>query len=283
MEGNNWFNMHAFNHAPAAMRIFRFAVDTVPRTLEMAHVSKFFRECAIDFDGIGAVLPITLRNEYATGCYFELRGVVKRNGVQCPWLMEKILTRRSVAPIPSQALEPDVTRYDVNWRAEGARRHEDIAVSDDGFMLTLWTDRSNAWAQSGVGVKNGKHYFSVTVTRSKNGWLKVGWVDRKLDLDCSTGPGWNPPVSGAVFTIAGYFDFGTAPMRGPAPQTMEVEGVTRLCTVGCLLNLETGLMTVFADGEPLADQCRYRFPTDRKWYPSVMFYNSPDTLYSNEV
>ncbi len=38
--------------------------------------------------------------------------------------------------LPAAALAPDVTRHDVNWGAEGARRHRYLVVSDDGSALT---------------------------------------------------------------------------------------------------------------------------------------------------
>jgi hypothetical protein len=70
--------------------------------------------------------------------------------------------------LPEAALAPDVTRHDVNWGAKGTRRNEDLAVSRDGSALTLTRDIFGwAWAQGAVGVKRGKHWFSVTVTRSE--------------------------------------------------------------------------------------------------------------------
>ncbi len=114
---------HAFSHAPAALRIFRFAADTAPCVLELAHVSAFLRECAVEFGSADATLPGALRNEHAAKRYFKLRGVVERNAARCPWLAAKLLECRSGAPMPAAALAPDVTRHDVNWGAEGARRH----------------------------------------------------------------------------------------------------------------------------------------------------------------
>jgi hypothetical protein len=80
--------------------------------------------------------------------------------------------------LPAAALAPDVTRHDVNWGAEGARRHKKLVVSGDGAALTVMK-RAVVWAQGAVGVTRGKHWFSVTVTRSGD-WIKVGWVDRAL-------------------------------------------------------------------------------------------------------
>ncbi len=56
---------HAFNHAPAALRIFRFAADTAPRILDIAHISAFLRECAVEFGSADATLPGAMRNEIA--------------------------------------------------------------------------------------------------------------------------------------------------------------------------------------------------------------------------
>ncbi len=52
--------------------------------------------------------------------------------------------------------------------------------------------------------------------------------------------------------------------------------------MGCLLNLDStpARMTVFVNGEPLAVQCDYDFPTDgRAWFPSasVWVYSANDT------
>jgi hypothetical protein len=101
---------HAFSHAPAVLRIFRFAADTAPRVLELAHVSAFLRECAVEFGSADATLPGALRCEYATKRFFELRAVVERNAARCPWLAAKLLACRSGAPMPAAALAPDVTR-----------------------------------------------------------------------------------------------------------------------------------------------------------------------------
>jgi hypothetical protein len=58
------------------------------------------------------------------------------------------------------------------------------------------------------------------------------------------------------------------------------------CTVGCLLDLDAGAMTVFVDGAPLAQQCPYKFPTDgREWAPTVglgLVYEH-EALHSNAV
>jgi hypothetical protein len=277
--------LHAFNHAPAALRIFRFAADAAPRVLELAHVSAFLRECAVEFGSADATLPGALRCEYAAKRYFALRDVVERNAARCPWLAAKLLACRSAAPVPAAALAPDVTRHDVNWGAEGARRHKDLAVSEDGSAMALTTDvEAYAWAQGAVGVTRGKHWFSVGVTQStRNGsGVKVGWVDRALRTDAADwGPGWpSSPASGAVFALWGDFRFGTAPLA--RHQSKRVPNVACRCTVGCLLDADAGAMTVFVDGEPLVQQCDYKFP-DREWYPSVGLKYEHDALFSNSV
>jgi hypothetical protein len=284
---------HAFSHAPAALRIFRFAADTAPRVLELAHVSAFLRECAVEFGSADATLPGALRNEYARGRFFWLRAAVERNAERCPWLAAKVLACRSGAPVPAAALAPDVTRHDVNWGdeyarrhdvnwgAEGARRHASLAVSEGGSALRLTRQvYALAWAQRAVGVTSGKHWFSVSITRSVNGWLKVGWVDRALRTgdDRENGPGSrSSPASGANFMPWGLFHFGTAPLS--ADQFKRVPGVVCPCTLGCLLDADAGVMTVFVDGEPLDEQCDYTFPTDREWFPTVGL--SSDALFSN--
>ncbi len=185
---------HAFTHAPSALRIFRFAADTAPRVLELAHVSAFLRECAVEFGSADATLPGAMRCEFASGRYFWLRDVVKGNWPRCPWLAEKLLACRSGAPVPAAALAPDVTRHDVNWGAEGARRHKFVKLYGGGsaLMSLMSEETALAWAQGAVGVTSGKHWFSVTVTRSVHDEVKVGWVDRALrtDRDSELGPGF---------------------------------------------------------------------------------------------
>ncbi len=39
-------------------------------------------------------------------------------------------------------------------------------------------------------------------------------------------------------------------------------------------------MTVFVDGEPLAEQCENKFPTDREWAPTVGLFYGGDALFS---
>jgi hypothetical protein len=275
---------HAFDHAPAALRIFRFAADTAPRMLELAHVSAFLRECAVEFGSADATLPGALRTAHARGRFFKLRDVVERNAPRCPWLAEKLLACSSGAPMPAAALAPDVTRHDVEWGAEGARRHDGIAVSSTTSTLTLERDlRAYAWAQGAVGVRSGKHWFSVTMTASRNG-VKVGWVDRALQTssDDEFGPGNDESrASGAVFQLYGNFYFGTAPLS--AHQFKKVPKVACRCTVGCLLDADAGVMTVFVDGKPLEEQCEYTFPTDREWFPSVGLGSFGDALFSSSV
>ncbi len=278
--------MHAFSHAPAALRIFRFAADSAPRVLELAHVSAFLRECAVEFGSADATLPGALRNEFASGRFFELRAIVERNAMRCPWLAEKVLReyRRGV-PMPAAALAPDVTRHDVNWGAKGAHRHNHLAVSSDGCALMLTRQvYAFAWAQGAVGVTSGRHWFSVSVMRSMNGWAKVGWVDRALRIDENHefGPGGRfSRSSGALLKLYGSFQFGTAPLSCEQ-QFKSMPVVFRPCTVGCLLDLDAGVMTVFVNGEPLEEQCEYTFPTDgREWAPTVAFAAPSDALLSS--
>ncbi len=274
---------HAFHHAPAALRILRFAADSAPRVLELAHVSAFLRECAVEFGSADATLPGAIRCEDAAKRFFELRNLVERNARRCPWLAAKLLACRSGAPMPAAALAPDVTRHDVDWGAEGARRNQHLAVSRGGFALALSRQPSGfAWAQGAVGVTSGKHFFSVIVTQST---FMMGWVDRALRTEDGSelGPGFPNSVSGATFALCGAFHFGTAPLS--AHQCKEVPSVECPCTIGCLLDADAGAMTVFVDGEPLAQQCEYDFPKDdREWAPSVALYmECDDALFSNAL
>jgi hypothetical protein len=79
------------------------------------------------------------------------------------------------------------------------------------------------------------------------------------------------------------FRFGTAPLSR-AQNTLIPPEVACPCAVGCLLDADAGTMTVFVDGEPLEEQCEYRFPTDgREWAPSVGLGFENDALFSNTV
>jgi hypothetical protein len=282
ISSTDFFNMHAFDHAPAALRILRFATDNVQRVLELAHTSTFLRECAIEFDGANATLPKALRNEYVANRYFKLRDIVEHNQAQCQWLAQKILRCRSAAPIPTEALATDVTRHDITC---DARYHPNIVVSPTTLALTIEGDTgAYAWVQGKIGVTNGKHYFSVTVTRNRFGWVKVGWVDRlQTNNHDEYGPGNdNSCTSGAVFQLCGNFSFGTAPLA--TDQRDLVSTVKCPCTVGCLLDTDADTMTVFVDGKPRDEQCKYKFPkNDYVWFPSVGLSQSGSELYFNAV
>jgi hypothetical protein len=196
---------HAFSHAPAALRIFRFAADSAPRVLEIAHVSAFLRECAVEFGSADAALPGALRGDYATGRYFALRAAVERNATHCSWLAEKVLACRSGAPVPAAALAPDVTRHDVNWGAEGARRHIKLRLTHEGFGISRSIgdpriDAEACCAQGPVGATSGKHYFSVSVTNPGAGTI-IGWVDNKISVTYGDSVGWKGTrCSGAAYS-----------------------------------------------------------------------------------
>jgi hypothetical protein len=291
--------MHAFNHAPAALRIFRFAADSAPRVLELAHVSAFLRECAVEFGSADAALPGALRNEYISGRYVKLHhlakcyaarrsSVVEGNRTRSPWLAEKILACRGGAPIPAAALAPDVTRHDVNWGAEGARRGAVLRLTHGGFGLY---DRGSdddppRWAQGAVAATMSKHFFQVCVTAPRGGYVMLGWVDKT----CCAEPdnvGWRTNATGAAFDTDGAFWFGTAPLTASvaAPDNdTDAPSNKRPCVIGALLDLDAtpARMTVFVDGEPLAVQCEYDFPKDgRAWFPSVgLYYDGVTALHS---
>jgi hypothetical protein len=280
---------HAFNHAPAALRIFRFAADTAPRLLEIARVSAFLRECAVEFGSADATLPGALRNEHAAKRFFKLRTVVKRTAARCPWLAEKLLACRSGAPMPAAALAPDVTRHDVNWGAEGARRRAELLLTHGGFGLTLRAADERFWAQGPAGATSGKHYFAVCVTPPGAGNIMVGWADDKLVGRAGEpkdgGVGFAGTRSaGAAFCLYGMFTFGTAPLA--ADSYIDARSTVRECVLGCLLDLAAtpARMTVFVDGEPLATQCEYDFPKDgRAWFPSVSLYDGFTAVHSCAV
>jgi hypothetical protein len=143
------------------------------------------------------------------------------------------------------------------------------------------------------GATSGKHFFQVSVSGGdmSGSYVMVGWVDRALTTDASeSGPG-NASLrfrlgdysaaSGATFMPFGSFHFGTAPLS--RVQYKEVQLVKCPCTVGCMLDVDAGAMTVFVDGVRLDEQCEYTFPTDREWAPSVGLRFETDTLFSNAV
>jgi hypothetical protein len=80
---------------------------------------------------------------------------------------------------------------------------------------------------------------------------------------------------------SGLLSFGTAPL--PDSKLKSVPRVACPCNVGCLLDADAGAMTVFVNGKPLKTQCKYTFPTDREWYPSVGLGFKDDALFSNSA
>jgi hypothetical protein len=273
---------HAFNHAPAALRIFRFAADSAPRVLQIAHISAFLRECAVEFGSVDATLPGALRNEHAAGRYFKMCTVVDRKAKRCPWLAAKLLACRSGAPVPAAALAPDVTRHDVNWGAEGARRHADLQLAHGGFGLVHDGEVGSFWAQGPVGVTRGKHFFEVCVAAPSDANSFVGFVDDKIATDRHDHVAYvNTKSTGAAYHASGLYHFGSPPLLATSG-TLNPNS-HRPCVVGCLLNLDAtpARMAVFLDGEPLAVQCDYDFPKDgRAWYPSVSLFASGTALRS---
>jgi hypothetical protein len=301
---NDAAGQHALDFSQAAMRIFRFAADSAPRVLQIAHVSALLRECAVDLGSADATLPGALRNDYAAKRFFKVRAVVQRNEARCWWLAAKILSCRSGVPVPAAALAPDVTRHDVNWGARGARRHPVMQPTHGGFGLTRYTTNRPLWAQGPVGVTTGKHYFQVCIVASVRGTVSydaplVGWVDGKISV---TTEDWvsehDTRCSGATCDArCGDFQVGTARPRGrqagaaagPADDTSDSDFLPlnqrlRLpFAVGCLLDLDAtpARMTVFVDGQPAAKQCKYAFPKDgRAWFPSVSMRNEDQALFS---
>jgi hypothetical protein len=276
--------MHAFNHAPAALRIFRFAADSAPRVLEIAHVSAFLRECAVEFGSADAALPGAMRNEAAArGRYATLRDVVERNAARCPWLVEKLVACRSAAPVPAAALARDVTRHDVNWGAEGARRHKELQPTHGGFGLAA-RSAGGWWAQGPNGATSGKHFFQVSVTSQGGYDFKVGFVDAKISTAGFDAVSWrDSSASGATFYARGHYSFGPS---ANAHMSSAPPAILRPCAVGCMLDMDAtpARMTVFVDGDPLEVQCRYDFPKDgRAWFPSVALYSPDTTLLSCET
>ncbi len=203
--------------------------------------------------------------------------------------------------MPAAALARDVVRHDVNWGARTASRHPRIQVTRNGYGLAR-TDTVNGqlWAQGPVGFTWGKHFFSVTfVNVGPDGFEFIGFCDDRLATVSHDCPGWvekddrnritwRTQSSGACYCLGvphathAEFWFGTAPLSSSsysaAPRNK------RSCVVGCLLNLDAtpARMTVFVDGEPLAVQCEYAFPTDgRAWYPSVSLLEVNSALHSN--
>jgi hypothetical protein len=274
---------HAFNHAPAALRIFRFAADSAPRVLELAHVSAFLRECAVEFGSADAALPVALRIEYASGRFFKLRLFAKCFEARCLWLVAKVLACRSVAPVPAAALAPDVTRHDVDWGAEGVRYRAGTNCTRSSFALSCKYNFADSWAQGAVGVSSGKHFFQVCVTDCY-GRVRIGWADDKLALAAENDWVWvgrsGTLSAGAAYDTRGCYFFGTGPLAADS-YSIAPDNV-RQCVIGALLDLDAtpARMTVFVDGEPLAVQCEYAFPKDeRAWFPSV-YLDGSNLLHS---
>jgi hypothetical protein len=278
--------LHAFSHAPAALRIFRFAADSAPRVLELAHVSAFLRECAVEFGSADAALPGAMRNEYASGRYFKLRSVVERNARRCPWYSVRALSCRDVAPMPAAALAPDVTRHDVDWGAEGVVLHPSLTVLLGGFGLQRGPTALFAVAVGAEPVSSGKHVFSVTLA-AVGGSLHIGWSN-----GCLRPNGWDhigahdaPSHSaGATYSTNGGQFYTSAP--NGIQTAVEVPRHGALCTVAVLLDLDAnpGRMTVFVDGEALPEQSDFRFePSAGPWRPTVALLSVGDAVFSNAL
>jgi hypothetical protein len=271
---------HAFSHAPAALRIFRFAADSAPRVLEIAHVSAFLRECAVEFGSADATLPGAVRNEYAAKRFFKLRAAVERNAARCPWLAEKVLACRSGAPMPAAALAPDVTRHDVNWGAEGARRFDRLAVTHDGYGIRCDVNKTRCWVQGPLGVTRGKHFFQVSITAIVEDNIAIGFITPELDTSFD-----HPGRSGSLCVGAAFYCHGSV-WAGTAPDSGGFAKCTcaRECVVGVLLDLDAtpAVFSVFVDSEPLEGEnaFEYAFPKGREFRPSVAFWDETSAMHS---
>ncbi len=135
---------------------------------------------------------------------------------------------------------------------------------------------------------SGKHFFQVSFAwRTLGGTVSVGWVDDKITVAEHDLPGLaSTQCSGVVYLPSGLFWFGTAPLADNS--SAESSGVSatpnaRQVAIGCLLNLDAtpARVTVFVDGEPLAQQCPYDFPKDgRAWFPTAALYGAGMALHS---
>jgi hypothetical protein len=141
------------------------------------------------------------------------------------------------------------------------------------------------WAQGPLGVTSGKHFFSVSVTApggNVGGNVMVGFLDDNVtDVALQLVGRVGTKASGEAYRTGGNYYFGTAPLAANSFMTAPTHA--RPCVVGCLLNLDAtpARMTVFVDGERLAEQCEYDFPKDgRAWYPSVMMSQAATALHS---
>jgi hypothetical protein len=277
--------MHAFNHAPAALRIFRFAVNTVPRILELAHTTAFLRECAIEFGSTDATLPVAMENDHAAGRYYTLFNWFGKNHWCCTWLSQKMLTSRVGALMPLVALMPDVTRHDVNW-GEGALLHEHLQLTHNGFGLKFDEpmDPYNACfpcAKGPVGVTSGKHLFSVTIVRlgttTSADDIRVGWVAGAREIEGDPDPTYG---SGEMFMVSGLPSVNRIIRRTGLRYYLPTRSS---CTIACLLDLDTGIMTVFIDGEIMETESDYRYHADCEWFPTVEMGIGYSELYSNSI
>jgi hypothetical protein len=81
----------------------------------------------------------------------------------------------------------------------------------------------------------------------------------------------------------GLFCYGTGPQGADTYSKMSTSKNKRPCVIASLLELDTvpARMTIFVDGEPLAEQCEYEFPKDgRAWFPSVSLGDNNSALHS---
>ncbi len=109
--------------------------------------------------------------------------------------------------------------------------------------------------------------------RAANGCVNVGWVQgprRTDDADFQVNEDddeYGPGDAASVSSGAVYSHFGAPSTRRYLAQAMEADWKSG-CSVGCLLDLDAGTMTVFADDQPLA-VADFAFTRDREWLPTV--------------
>ncbi len=266
---------HPFNDVRAVVRIFRFAVNTLSRLLEVSRINGIMHRCA-ERNG-RLVMPGLLSNEYAKGCYFNLYNNLQKLVKSCPWLVLQVFECRCVPGIPARVLQENAMIHDVKWAEDQVFYQNGLSLINNMSLLMFNGPGRNAWAQGTIGVSKGKHFFYVNV-RAKNRFFQIGWLDYKLQFNNGKYFQDNnfSQAKGAVFHT-GFLCFHDAPFLLPDYPILH-PGVYQ-GTVGCLLDLENSTMTVIYDGARVELRGK-TFQTEHTWYPVICLCSPGDYAIS---
>jgi hypothetical protein len=281
--------LHALNVAQAALRICRFAADSVERVVDLAHLTEAIRECVLEFGIVDATLPAAMRATRRCGGRNALADRyagwtdAARDAF---WLASRVVALRLGAPMPDRVLQSGVAIHDVQWCDRDARRCSLLAPTHDGFGVTQTdVNHGRSWAQGAVGVSSGAHWFSVAlnILAGPGASVAIGWVDARLissqgdrgDPDHCTGGAFSTTQERPLWTIAS--------VRFEKVQLGTPQSVARWQrTVSVLLdcNETPARLRLFVD-DMLIREMLVTLTEGLLYHPSVMLRWHGDSLRSN--